>query len=122
MNDGLFMQLVVLNKADICKLEDVQHEEQRLIQSLAEENSNVEIMSMSSVNGEGILEVKYTACDMLLAMRAAKLKGKVLFCTQRAGKLFHMSSKPVMARQVEKDYDALDPKLTRPWSLCNTSR
>lgn len=68
--------LVVNNKMDILKLENLSNEKKELIESL-KSDENVKIMEMSTVSEDGIIDVKNEACDMLLAHRVElKLKGK----------------------------------------------
>nr|BAK00478.1 predicted protein [Hordeum vulgare subsp. vulgare] len=67
--------LVVLNKTDVTKVEDLAEEEKKLIQGLATDGA--ELITMSTLTEDGVSQVKTTACEKLLAQRVeAKLKGK----------------------------------------------
>ena len=74
----LFMNkptVVVANKSDIIKLEELPVEKRQIIDSLAEEG--YPILQMSTLSNEGVVELRNEACDRLLAHRVeAKLKGK----------------------------------------------
>lgn len=68
--------LLVNNKTDITKLEDLPSDKKETIESLKNDES-VKIMQMSTISEEGIMDVRNEACDMLLAHRVElKLKGK----------------------------------------------
>lgn len=68
--------LVVVNKTDQKKISDLTAEQQALFQALAQDE-NVQIKEMSTLNEEGVIEVRNEACDMLLAYRVeAKEKAK----------------------------------------------
>jgi nucleolar GTP-binding protein len=67
--------LVVLNKTDITKVEELNEEERKMVQSLAVDGA--EVVTMSTLTDDGVSVVKQTACEKLLAQRVeAKLKGK----------------------------------------------
>jgi nucleolar GTP-binding protein len=67
--------LVVLNKADILKLEELSPEKRALLARI--ESENIPIMEMSTVTENGIMEVKQEACERLLAYRVEmKVKTK----------------------------------------------
>ncbi|GAV05840.1 hypothetical protein RvY_15911 [Ramazzottius varieornatus] len=67
--------VIVINKIDILKFEDLNEAEQGLINSLRAEETI--ILFMSTITGEGVMEVKQEACDLLLASRVeAKMKSK----------------------------------------------
>lgn len=70
--------LLLINKVDVTRPEQLSAEDQAMLQELAQEEK-VEAMCMSTLTGEGVTEVKTAACDRLLAMRVeAKLRsGKV---------------------------------------------
>lgn len=61
--------LVVCNKTDLRKLNDLSPEERNNIESLAKEGGNVTIMAMSNATEENIMNVRNKACDLLLAHR-----------------------------------------------------
>ncbi|KAG8236239.1 hypothetical protein J437_LFUL010992 [Ladona fulva] len=60
--------LVVLNKVDILKLDDLPPERRAALASL-EGNENIPMLQMSTVTEEGVMEVKQEACERLLAYR-----------------------------------------------------
>ncbi|KDR12537.1 nucleolar GTP-binding protein 1 [Zootermopsis nevadensis] len=67
--------LVVLNKADIVKLEELSPEKRALLAPL--ESENIPVMEMSTVAEQGVMEVKQEACERLLAYRVEmKVKTK----------------------------------------------
>eukprot|EP01135_Chromosphaera_perkinsii_P004713 Nk52_evm24s294 gene=Nk52_evmTU24s294 len=59
--------LLIFNKIDIVRFEELPVEKQELLKSLEEEN--VMFMPMSTMSEEGLAEVKSNACDRLLAHR-----------------------------------------------------
>lgn len=64
----LFQPLViVVNKADTCKIEDVAEEYQAKLKIYEEEG--VSILSMSTLTDDGVASVKNTACEKLMAFR-----------------------------------------------------
>ncbi|KZV89387.1 GTP binding protein 4 [Exidia glandulosa HHB12029] len=66
--------LVVCNKSDIVKPDDLGDEDKALLQSVLAEGAQLVIASC--YNEEGVMDVKNTACDALLAHRVEnKLKG-----------------------------------------------
>lgn len=68
--------LVVANKIDLKKWEDVPAEDRSLIESIANER-NTKVIQMSNMTEEGINIVKSTGCEMLLQQRVEKkLKSK----------------------------------------------
>lgn len=68
--------LIVVNKTDIKKLSDLPLETQEQFTKLKQEE-NVGVMEMSTVQEEGVIEVRNEACEMLLGFRVDnKLKGK----------------------------------------------
>lgn len=75
--------IVVANKIDVVRLEELNPEDLALLQSLARVDNdnpsyqNVELVAMSSKSEEGVSKVKELACDKLLEQRIEKkLKGK----------------------------------------------
>lgn len=60
--------IVVLNKTDIVKVEDLTGERRAIIERL-EEDKNIPVMQMSTVNEIGLAEVKGEACERLLCYR-----------------------------------------------------
>jgi len=69
--------LVVLNKTDVTKIEDLNEEERNLVLGLGVDGA--EVVPMSTLTDDGVSNVKQIACEKLLAQRVeAKLKGKKL--------------------------------------------
>ena len=67
--------VVALNKIDIIRPDELREEAKVLLAKL--EAEDVLVLPMSTVNEEGIVDVKTRACDLLLAQRVdIKLKGK----------------------------------------------
>lgn len=66
---------VVVNKVDICGLDSLSPENKAAFDKLRSED--VDIMTMSNVNEQGVAEVRNRACDKLLSSRVElKLKGQ----------------------------------------------
>ena len=69
---------VVVNKADLATLDSLPQEKVDLVNSVLEDGA-VEILSMSTLTGQNVMEVRNTACDRLLQQRVeTKMKGKTL--------------------------------------------
>lgn len=67
--------IIAANKNDILKLDEVPEERRKSIEELISEGLTV--MQMSTVNGDGVMELRNEACDRLLAHRVdVKLSGK----------------------------------------------
>jgi len=67
--------IIVMNKVDIIRYEQLPESDQRLIKSLVTEGAH--LLSMSNISDEGVHDVKQAACDKLLEQRVqTKLKGK----------------------------------------------
>ncbi|KAH8107497.1 P-loop containing nucleoside triphosphate hydrolase protein [Phellopilus nigrolimitatus] len=67
--------LLVLNKTDVCRLEDLAPESRSLIDEIIQ-SEGVQYVQVSCYSEEGVMDVKNTACDALLAHRVdTKLKG-----------------------------------------------
>eukprot|EP01115_Flamella_aegyptia_P005369 TRINITY_DN2264_c0_g1_i2.p2 TRINITY_DN2264_c0_g1~~TRINITY_DN2264_c0_g1_i2.p2 ORF type:complete len:651 (-),score=238.06 TRINITY_DN2264_c0_g1_i2:2105-4057(-) len=67
--------LVVLNKTDVVKFEELNESDKQLINALKDDG--VELITMSTLTDEGVGQVKQIACEKLLAQRVeAKMKGK----------------------------------------------
>ena len=67
--------LVALNKTDIVTLEELSEEERGAIGKLSQEGLSV--LSMSTVQEDGVMDVRNAACDALLSQRVEhKLKSK----------------------------------------------
>lgn len=67
--------IVVLNKTDIIRLEELKDEQKKLIQAFIDDN--IPVMEMSTFSEEGVVEVKNEACERLLAHRVeVKIRSK----------------------------------------------
>ncbi|XP_054157854.1 GTP-binding protein 4-like [Oppia nitens] len=67
--------VVVVNKIDILKIDDLPDDKQRLFDELKE--NNVYVHQMSTVTGDGVCELRNESCDLLLAHRVeSKVKSK----------------------------------------------
>ncbi|XP_035208562.1 nucleolar GTP-binding protein 1-like [Stegodyphus dumicola] len=67
--------IIAANKSDIIKMDELPGDKRKVLNALAEEGHT--ILEMSTVTGEGVVELRNEACDRLLAQRVdAKLKGK----------------------------------------------
>lgn len=60
--------IVVANKIDIVKLDELSPENRAILKNL-EDESDLKIMEMSTVTDEGVIEVKTEACEKLLCFR-----------------------------------------------------
>ncbi|XP_023019520.1 nucleolar GTP-binding protein 1 [Leptinotarsa decemlineata] len=60
--------IVVANKCDIIKLDELPKERRNVLKEL-EENKDIIIIEMSTVNDMGVMEVKTEACEKLLSFR-----------------------------------------------------
>ncbi|KAK6630246.1 Nucleolar GTP-binding protein 1 [Polyplax serrata] len=118
--------LVVLNKCDIIKREDLSPDKQKLLKSL----NDIPIMEMSTVSEIGVSEVKVEACEKLLQYRVdAKLKSKkaddilsrlhVALPTPRDGKerLPQIPESVLKKRQQEGERRGIKRKLERDIEL-----
>jgi len=61
--------LIVANKQDLKKLDELDEEEKKLVESMLANRPDTKIMPMSNMTDEGITSVLHSACDMLLAHR-----------------------------------------------------
>ncbi|XP_032222228.2 GTP-binding protein 4 isoform X2 [Nematostella vectensis] len=67
--------IVVLNKIDVIRPEDLSEERKELLKGFEQEG--VTILPMSTFSEEGVMDVRNTACDLLLAQRVeVKMKSK----------------------------------------------
>jgi nucleolar GTP-binding protein len=74
--DNVQPLLIVANKIDLVKMDQLDEEDRALIATMVE-GTNSTIVPMSNVTEEGVTDVKNTACDLLLEHRVErKLKGK----------------------------------------------
>lgn len=68
--------IVVINKTDILKLEELDEARKNSISSILND-PNIPVLQMSTVSEEGVMEVKTEACELLLGFRVDhKLKTK----------------------------------------------
>ena len=69
--------VLVLNKIDIKKFEDLTFEERKSIEDTTKEN-NAYLIQMSNIKGDGVSDVKAKACEILLEYRLTnKTTGKM---------------------------------------------
>ena len=67
--------LLVVNKTDVCKLDDLAPEQRTLVDEIISQEG-VQCVQVSCYTDEGVVNVKNSACDALLAHRVeTKLKG-----------------------------------------------
>ncbi|KAF9490674.1 P-loop containing nucleoside triphosphate hydrolase protein [Pleurotus eryngii] len=67
--------LLVINKIDVKRLEDVEPESRALVQEIID-SEGVDVVQVSCYSEEGVMELKNKACDALLAHRVdSKMKG-----------------------------------------------
>lgn len=68
--------IVVANKTDIIKLDDLPNHQRQIIADI-EKDAEIPLLQMSTVNNEGVMEVKTEACEKLLSYRVdQKLRTK----------------------------------------------
>lgn len=60
--------IVVANKIDIVKLDDLNDQHRQVLKNI-EQDPELNIMEMSTVTDEGVMEVKIEACEKLLSFR-----------------------------------------------------
>jgi len=67
--------IIVLNKIDVRAVESLSKDDQELLKSIS--TADVDVVRMSTLTEEGVMNVKQIACDKLLAQRIeVKMKGK----------------------------------------------
>lgn len=67
--------ILVINKIDVCRLSDLESSSRALVQEIID-TEDVKLVEVSCYSEEGVMALKNTACDALLAHRVdAKLKG-----------------------------------------------
>ena len=67
---------LVINKIDVTRPEDLDHETQSQLQSIVDSTDNIEMLQLSCTTSENLMKVRNAACDRLIAERtASKLKG-----------------------------------------------
>ncbi|GMM43601.1 putative GTPase [Pichia kluyveri] len=87
--------LVVINKTDIIKIENLDIEKQNLINSM-KQLSGVEIMETSCLNDDNVMNVRNKACEKLLTSRIEqKLKG--------SGRIDNVLNKINVAKPIQRD-------------------
>jgi len=97
--------ILVLNKADITRLNDASEEIKQLVQTIVDEGAT--LVEASTMTEEGITTVKNTACEKLLASRVEqKMKGKKI--SEVLNKL-HLATPH---KRDEKPRPALIPEVT----------
>lgn len=83
--------LIVVNKIDIVKLNDLTPEQRVLLKEIDDDN-DLKVLEMSTVTDEGIMEVKTEACEKLLSYRVDQKmrtkKVKILIVKQHCHYLF----------------------------------
>lgn len=60
--------ITVINKVDVLKLDDLSPERRKILASIENDN-DIEVIEMSTVNDLGVMEVKTAACEKLLSYR-----------------------------------------------------
>ncbi|XP_044734711.1 nucleolar GTP-binding protein 1 [Chrysoperla carnea] len=60
--------ITVINKVDVLKLDDLAPERRKILASIEDDN-DIEVIEMSTVNDLGVMEVKTAACEKLLSYR-----------------------------------------------------
>jgi nucleolar GTP-binding protein len=65
--------VIVLNKTDLKPYNSILQEDKNLIENMAKEN-NTYLIQMSNLSGDGVSDVKSSACDILTEFRFANKK------------------------------------------------
>lgn len=65
--------VIVLNKTDIRPYNDISQDDKNLIEGIAKDN-NTYLIQMSNISGDGVADVKSSACDILIEFRFANKK------------------------------------------------
>ncbi len=65
--------VIVLNKTDLKPYSSILHEDKNLIENMVKEN-NTYLIQMSNLSGDGVSDVKSSACDILTEFRFANKK------------------------------------------------
>lgn len=79
--------LIVANKVDLKKLEDLTAEEKALIDTMLVNRPDTKIMPMSNMTDIGITNVLHAGCDMLLAHRIEKKLSSTTKMTELSNRL-----------------------------------
>merc|ERR1719431_2527186 len=91
--------IVVVNKIDVQKIEDLSEERKGFFEDLKKDG--IPVMEMSAMNESGVAEVKIEACDRLLAHRIEnKIKNK---------KVTEVMNRLTVAQPVRRDDVAREP-------------
>lgn len=113
-------KFLVVNKIDVCRLEDLEPERRVLIDEILKEN-DIELLQVSCFSEEGVMEVRNAACDALLAHRVeAKEKTKRVENVANRVRVAVPTRRDDMVREPcipeavlsKKKYDAQDPNRT----------
>ncbi|TRM70335.1 P-loop containing nucleoside triphosphate hydrolase protein [Schizophyllum amplum] len=110
--------LLVINKIDVTRMEDLQPETRALVQEIIDAE-DVKCVQVSCYSEEGVMDVKNTACDALLAHRVEnKLRGSKI--NQVANRIHVAQPKPrddvvrepfiPEAVKLRKKFEAEDPE------------
>lgn len=65
--------VIVLNKTDLKPFNLISEDDKKLIETVAKEN-NTYLIQMSNISGDGVADVKSSACDILTEFRFANKK------------------------------------------------
>lgn len=79
--------LIVANKVDLKKFEDLDPEDRALIDTMLVNRPDTKIMPMSNMTDEGITSVLHAGCDMLLAHRIEKKLASTTKMTELSNRL-----------------------------------
>ena len=91
--------VIVLNKIDIQPFETLEESYKEMLSKAAKEN-NTYLIKMSNISNEGVVDVKTTACDILLEYRLANTTK-----TLKAGnQLDQFNNKIHVTQPVQRDY------------------
>lgn len=92
--------LIVANKTDLRKMEDLTAEERALIDTMLANRPDTHIMPMSNMTDDGITNVLHTGCDLLLAHRIEKKLSSTSKMTELSNRL--MITTPVARDNKER--------------------
>lgn len=113
-------KFLVVNKIDVCRLEDLDADRRRLIDDILKDN-DIHLLQVSCFSEEGVMEVRNQACDALLAHRVeAKEKTKRVESVANRVRVALPSKRDNVVREpcipdavlTKKKYDANDPHRT----------
>ena len=86
--------LIVANKVDLRKFEDLDESERALIETMTAGRPDTKIMPMSNMTDIGIMNVLHTGCDMLLAHRIEKKLASTSKMTELSNRLMITTPTP----------------------------